>query len=162
MKYGDYSRKKPIFAKTRLYLKCNYCGQFFWEGKSKSEGKKRHYCSMSCYSKDRKENWRQEEQPAWRGGITPYESHRKWVKNHPEQMAHLKARRYARKKNAEGSHTFEEWKELCKKFDWKCAKCGRKTKLTKDHIKPLSKNGTDYIDNIQPLCRSCNSRKWKF
>lgn len=162
MKYTDYSRKPPKWSKNRLELKCDYCSNIFWESKDKAEKKKRHFCSMSCYAKYRKEIMPPNEQPSWRGGITPYESHRRWVKKNPERMAHLKARRYARERNAEGSHTFEEWQNLCKKFNQKCAKCGEKRKLTKDHIKPLSAGGTDYIDNIQPLCRNCNSRKWKF
>lgn len=43
-----------------------------------------------------------------------------------------------------------------------CVRCqthSRRRDLTKDHIKPVSKGGHDGIDNIQPLCRSCN--EWK-
>ena len=162
MKYGDYSNKKPKYAKTRVQFNCHFCNKTSWDSRSKYAKKKKHYCSTRCYAKDRKINWKPEEHNAWKGGITPYESHRKWAKNNPERMAHLKARQYARKRNAEGSHTLEEWQELCKKSGNRCVKCFRITKLTKDHIKPLSEGGSDYISNIQPLCRNCNSRKWKF
>lgn len=81
--------------------------------------------------------------------------------SHYAYISHLKARRYAREKGAIGSHTLEEWNNLKIEFNNKCAFCRRKKKLTKDHIIPLGEDGTDYIDNIQPLCRNCNSKKWK-
>lgn len=67
--------------------------------------------------------------------------------------------RRALKKNAEGNYTKDEWDELCEKYDNKCLACGKKTKLTVDHIIPLDKNGTNYIWNIQGLCISCNCSK---
>ena len=103
------------------------------------------------------------EQPAYKGvrkiGETKQVYHRNYVKRHPERIAHLKARYYARKKNAEGSHTFQEWEDLKIKYDNKCAICKELKFLTKDHIQPLSKGGSDYIKNIQPLCKNCNSKK---
>lgn len=40
-----------------------------------------------------------------------------------------------------------------------CRSCGTTQKLTVDHIVPLSRGGTNDLDNLQLLCRSCNSIK---
>jgi 5-methylcytosine-specific restriction endonuclease McrA len=63
-----------------------------------------------------------------------------------------------RKRSALGSHTFEEWLVVLDIFGNRCAKCPS-TEVTQDHKVPLSKGGTNNIDNLQPLCHSCNSRK---
>lgn len=43
--------------------------------------------------------------------------------------------------------------------NWECRNCGTHCDLTVDHIVPLARGGTDDLDNLQTLCRSCNSRK---
>lgn len=121
---------------------------------------KRHFCDKTCYSEFRIEKIPIQEHPRWQGGVSQTEAHRRWKKKNPERMAFLKARRYAREQGAKGSHTFEQWKELKIKFQNKCASCFQEKPLTKDHIIPLSKGGSDFIENIQPLCRNCNSKKW--
>lgn len=40
-----------------------------------------------------------------------------------------------------------------------CSRCGATTDLTGDHITPKSRGGQPTADNIQVLCRPCNSRK---
>jgi len=61
-----------------------------------------------------------------------------------------------------GSHTLGEWEHLKALYNWTCPSCWKKEpeiKLSKDHIIPLSKGGSDNLENLQPLCRSCNSKK---
>lgn len=42
---------------------------------------------------------------------------------------------------------------------YRCVNCESYKDLTVDHIYPVSKGGSDEIDNLQTLCRSCNSKK---
>lgn len=61
-----------------------------------------------------------------------------------------------------GFHLTKEWSELKEKYNFTCPCCNKKEpeiKLTKDHILPLLRGGTNDIENIQPLCKLCNSKK---
>lgn len=77
----------------------------------------------------------------------------------PEKRTVLEQRRRARKRGNGGTFTEEEWQELCNALGNKCQCCGAEGKLTVDHIVPLSMGGSNSIDNLQPLCKSCNCRK---
>ena len=71
-------------------------------------------------------------------------------------------RRKARKRGNGGSYTFDEWENLKAQYNWTCPCCKKaepEIKLTVDHIIPLSRGGSNNIENIQPLCRGCNSKK---
>lgn len=70
--------------------------------------------------------------------------------------------RYARLTAARllGTHTAEEWARKLDEHDRRCAYCGVQAEtLTKDHVVPISKGGSDAIENILPACQPCNSAK---
>lgn len=63
----------------------------------------------------------------------------------------------ARKK---GTHTKGEWEGLKKLFDHTCVRClTADYAVEKDHIVPLYLNGSDGIENLQPVCAKCNASK---
>ncbi len=69
-------------------------------------------------------------------------------------------RRRMRVARARGTHTHQQWVGLCAIFNHQCAACSRAAALTKDHIIPVSRGGSDAIGNLQPLCQRCNSVKF--
>jgi 5-methylcytosine-specific restriction endonuclease McrA len=85
--------------------------------------------------------------------------HKKWVAKNPEKNREYKANRRAKKLQAGGNFTAKEFKELCNSFHNVCLCCGSTDRLVADHVMPISRGGTNSIDNIQPLCFSCNAKK---
>lgn len=63
------------------------------------------------------------------------------------------------KKKETGKITEREWLDLLDKYGRKCLCCGATENIELDHVVPLSKGGCNTINNAQPLCKSCNSRK---
>ena len=56
-----------------------------------------------------------------------------------------------------------DWVKMKKKYSYICPACLRKEPeiiLTIDHIKAITKGGDGNIQNLQPLCQSCNSKKY--
>ena len=80
-------------------------------------------------------------------------------KRHPDtQLRNLRAYR-ARKANAickHGAGCFDAAARLMPKV---CTYCGSTERIEADHIVALSRGGLDCRENLQPLCRDCNSRK---
>ena len=85
---------------------------------------------------------------------------RSWRQRNPAAAAAQWSRRRAREYEAEGSFTAEEFEALCEEYGNICLRCGDKdAPLTPDHVIPLFLGGSNWISNIQPLCRRCNSQK---
>lgn len=125
-------------------------GKHFVHSKSFKKGQKPPKVTVEA-RKRRGEKMKGELNYFWQGGITT-----------PERIRYLGTQYRVRKLNAEGSFTQQEWEDLKQKFNYTCLCCKKsepKVTLSVDHILPLTKGGTDYIDNIQPLCRRCNSIK---
>ena len=89
---------------------------------------------------------------------------------HPEVETAIKNRYRAKRKGNGGSYTREEWFTLKRTYRNRCVCCGKIESALKalgrvlvpDHVLPISRGGTSFITNIQPLCHGiggCNNRK---
>lgn len=93
----------------------------------------------------------------------PEEYRRKRVESYRKNPQKYLARHHlyeTRMAGGGGSYTSDEWDALLERTGRICLRCKKgDVKLTVDHVIPVSKGGTSNIDNIQPLCLPCNSRK---
>jgi len=84
---------------------------------------------------------------------------RQWRVDNPDKARHQDRSTKAARRGASGSHTLAEWRDRCHQFDGRCAYCGSSDDITKDHMIPISRGGSDSIDNVVPACLSCNLKK---
>jgi 5-methylcytosine-specific restriction endonuclease McrA len=169
-------------SKQGHYKSCPMCSEKFFSYPSE----KKIYCSYDCYWQSKKGKKATEitkekmrlkhkgishtvsdearrmiglsslgRKANWKGGICQNRCYVSWLKN--------KRNRVLKRIKEQGlSHTWEEWEILKTQCGFVCPCCKKsepEIRLTEDHIIPLSRGGTDLIENIQPLCRSCNSKK---
>jgi 5-methylcytosine-specific restriction endonuclease McrA len=96
-----------------------------------------------------------------------YASTRRWDVENPERSREIRKKAKQspvgnsnrRSRSRRGSYTRDEWVALLASVNNTCLCCGDPGPLTVDHIVPLSLGGLNKIENIQPLCLSCNTQK---
>lgn len=112
--------------------------------------------------------------PSWNKGkkmseesrVKNRHSHYERLKNLNPDYIPVKIRKERIIKNG-GFHSKGEWETLKAQYNWTCPSCKEREPfvnqqykyLTKDHIIAISMGGSDNIENIQPLCKSCNGKK---
>lgn len=66
------------------------------------------------------------------------------------------------RKNNREQLTIKERQKVYRKFNGRCAYCGKKIAIRDmqvDHILPLHKGGENSPDNYNPACSACNTQK---
>lgn len=92
---------------------------------------------------------------------TEAQSQLEWIANERKKQAKKKAKvKYTKRRRS----TFSQKRDqlilaLIERDGYECAKCGEVDNLSIDHIMPLSKGGSDELDNLRLLCRKHNSAK---
>lgn len=183
----EFTKKWPYQIKKARFCSHKCANEVMWnnhefteEHKQKlQEGRKKF-----VYTQEIKEKMSQIKKEQFENGIEPWnkgkinvyseeqlarmsEANKKKAQsgeNHPNWKGGLSVifvRKQRLRENG-GSHTNGEWETLKAQYNHTCPCCKKKEpeiKLSQDHIIPLAKGGSDNIENIQPLCRSCNAKK---
>lgn len=147
----DAENAERISERKRLYYKAKKQKIIDSQAKYRAENKEKITKRMLAYYSENKDSYRARS--------------RERRANNPEGVAaNLRAAR-ARKQNAEGSHNgldiraiFEAQRGMCANCQTKLFKSG-KQKYHVDHIMPLARGGSNWPDNLQCLCPTCNLSK---
>ena len=178
---GEWRRKNPERAKliAKKYYEKNKEKKRLAAQKYRKENPELSRLAVKKYKeKNREEVLRKfREYNARRSQLPEYkEKVKKWNRERYYRDVE-KSRAYYREKNAQRKEaisatnreqklkrknvkTFQVTKaELHKITSSDCCNCGKTGPSTIDHIIPVSRGGVHSIGNLQPLCKSCNSRK---
>lgn len=135
----------------------SYKRQWKEENKEVIKAKDKEYRKRTNAKRTKYNQEYKEAHPGW-----SLKANQNWRKNNPEKSRRYTLARWARKKNAEGSHTADQVLLLYDLQGGYCKYCMTPLWIMgyeEDHIQPLSRDGSDYIENIALACPHCNSSK---
>ena len=95
---------------------------------------------------------RQEQEKRRQQALDQYYANKgKWRRNY-----HLRLER----ERIAGVFSEPVWRDILSVYEHRCVMCGVKDDaMTVDHLIPLSLGGTNFRDNLAPMCHSCNRTK---
>lgn len=88
----------------------------------------------------------------------------RWGTGNKQEQRQTRAQRLTAARRL-GTHTETEWRALVAVCGNKCLRCQTAAadleggSICKDHIVPIYQGGSDAIENLQPMCRQCNTAK---
>ena len=88
---------------------------------------------------------------------------REWRQKYPERAKASDQNKRAKRMAATGSHTAADIENILAQQNHKCTACKadlRKAGYHVDHIVALSRGGTNWPENLQALCPTCNMEKY--
>lgn len=148
---GKNCRRRAATARARENKRCAHCGATFRPVASA----KAAYCSTSCKSAAGTAALHRD--PVRRQRVQAYA--RRYSKTERYRFNQANAKALRRLREREGGVSFEEWQEICRRHDGRCAYCRKRRRLTMDHVQAISRGGPHIAANIVPACRPCNSSK---
>ena len=83
----------------------------------------------------------------------------KYQRTYQGKVAKMNADHRRRMAVKDGRVSANDWSAKLRESDGCCVACGASEGIQMDHIHPLSRGGAHHIDNVQPLCGSCNASK---
>lgn len=164
---------------------CKECKKKKWKEDSEriQKQRKEHYkinkerlCKYRAeHYQDNKEHFREQARKHYRDNKEYYSMHDKfyyyankekvslrkklYIKNNPTKAKMYIQKRRAMKRKLPATLTVEQWENIKKYFNNRCAYCGKELTLQQEHFIPLTKGGEYTINNIIPACKICNSSK---
>lgn len=111
------------------------------------------YCSDMCATAARQREERIKRDSEWERAQGP----KYWADKYRESYTPRTPQERRRESALKSTHRLRS--RVIERDGRRCQLCGSTDDLCIDHIVPVSKGGGDELDNLQVLCRSCNSRK---
>lgn len=160
-------------AKRYLTSHCSACRseeQDLVRSSDKNNFKKRQKLYKKTYEQKNKEKIKLRRKPEYareaykkwyaKNKEKAREKERKWRAGNQEAAKAISLNRVSRKRSAEGFFSKNDIKNILKRQNNKCSFCNIELlKYHVDHIIPLAKGGSNWPENLQIMCPSCNCSK---